>query len=477
MEYSLKNSKLNVFLETVKQVFDCKFFPFVTAFWVLACYYLGWDVACIYYVCLTGAAMFLLLDDLTPLLPHILFMNVITSAQNSPLDIWSSAGSDYYVRIENLIQIALMVVVLITALFIRLARSAKREKFKPNTIFWGLCALSATFVLNGIGSEYFGYKNPVFGAVLSFAFLAIYVIVYMNCKLTQENFIKICLGFVAFSGLIMTELIIKYIADYDRIIHNGHIIKDLIVLGWGVWNYVGTFLAISIPPVCLLAAKSKYGYLFYLYAALLVIGPLFTGSRQAMMGSVFAFGISSIALMVKSRTRIANAVIFGFIVLSVVIVISIFRQEVLEIFKKLIKDLFNENWELNLNNHRLKLWTSALNFFKEYPVLGGGFYLEFELFDIVGIGEFIPKFAHNTFAEILGTCGILGMAAYLAHRVTTVIEFFKKPSLNKFFIAASILTLLLICLVDNYIFYILPTLIYSSMLHFATGKEKTEQTK
>ena len=459
-------------LNAVKRLLGWRFFPFITAAILLACYYLSWDLVAVYYACLTAVLMLLLLDDVTPIVPHFLFMNVLVSEKNSPLKLGLLSGSDFYTRTENLAQIAVLICLIIIAACVRIALLAKGKKITPSLIFVSLVLLAAAFILNGVGSNGYEVNNLLYGAVLAFIMLGIYSVIVLNVKLTEKNFINIAYGFLAFSALLTIELAVKYATNFDKILYDGYIHKGGVVLGWGVWNNIGTFFAICIPPICLLAAKSKYGYLFYLYAALLTVCAFLTGSRQAMLGSLFAFTASSIALTVKSRTRLVNAIIFGVLAAAAIITVAVLWDKVSETIQRLLQGIFNDEGEY-LGNGRTRLFKLALKYFNASPLFGSGFFAGFESFELVGITDkFLPTFAHNTIGEILGTCGLIGIITYLFHRASTVVGFFRKPTQNKFYIALSLLTLLIICLFDNYIFYLLPTLVYAAMLPFACGKEE-----
>lgn len=472
MKNYVETIKKSNFVAVLRELLEWRFFPFITAVVTLSCYYLGWDLVTIYFICLTVAAMLLLLKDLTPIIPQFLFMNVMISMQNSPLNFGEIVGSDFYTRIENLAQIVFVVALLIAAMIYRLVVLGKAKTFKPNLIFWALCVLSAAFVFNGLGSENYTVKNLLYGLLLSFLFLVVYVVAFTNVELTDENFNKIAIGFMAFSALLIIELALKYAVDYEKIYAGGTLNKQEIIMGWGVWNNCGMFFSICIPPVMLLASKSKYGYLYLLYAVALVAGAFFTGSRQAMLGSSFAFIICAVALLVKSRARLINGILLGILLVIALILIAVYREYVLAFIDKIMQNVFNEDGSFS-GNGRMRLIRLAIDYFKANPFFGSGFFSPFESFELTGITDTLfPTFAHNTFAEILGTCGVFGIVSYLGYRVITVIGFFKKPSCNKFYMAACILTLLLICLLDNYIFYMLPTLIYSTLIPFATGEEK-----
>lgn len=472
MRNYVQTIKKSNFVAVLKELLGWRYFPFITAAFTLSFYYLGWDLATIYLICLTVTGMLLLLKDLTPLIPQFLFMNVMISMQNSPLNFGEIVGSDFYTRIENLVQIVIVVALLIAAMIYRLVVLGKAKTFRPNVTFWALCVLSLAFAFNGVGSENYTIKNLLYGLLLGFLFLVVYVVMSNHVELKEENYIKIGVGFMAFSALLVIELALKYAVDFDKIFASGSLNKQEIIMGWGVWNNCGMFFSICIPPVMLMAAKSKYGYLFFIYAALLTVCAYLTGSRQAMLGSAFAFIVCAVALAVRSRTRFVNIVLLIIMLIVALILIVVYRADVVAFFDKLMQNVFNEDGSFS-GNGRMRLILLSVDYFKANPLFGSGFFSPFESFELTGITDTLfPTFAHNTIAEILGTCGVFGIAAYVGYRVVTIIGFFRKPTQNKFYIAVCILTLLLICLLDNYIFYLLPTLIYSTLIPFATGEEK-----
>ena len=80
--------------------------------------------------------------------------------------------------------------------------------------------------------------------------------------------------------------------------------------------------------------------------------------------------------------------------------------------------------------------------------------------------DIYPYFYHNTLIQFLGASGVVGFAAYLYHRFTTVLLVLKKPSLYKTFMGIGILGLLLFSLLDVLFFNTYPTIIYALMLVF-----------
>ena len=117
---------------------------------------------------------------------------------------------------------------------------------------------------------------------------------------------------------------------------------------------------------------------------------------------------------------------------------------------------------------REKLYSNAIETFFSYPFLGGGFYgINSTLLPSeVGWNAFFPRMWHNTILQVMATGGIVCLIAYLIHRIQTVKLIFAKFNIENGFIAISILSLLLMSLLDCYLFQLGPMLFYASAFAF-----------
>jgi len=106
-----KNSKA---AEIVRQVLLSKFFPFVTMAVVILCYYLSLDIVTICYLGIAGILILLFLDDVSPIVTVMLFMNVIISWKNSPAS--GRGESDYFFRPEILAPLIIILTLCIASL-------------------------------------------------------------------------------------------------------------------------------------------------------------------------------------------------------------------------------------------------------------------------------------------------------------------------------------------------------------------------
>ena len=472
MRNLLGKLKGKAFADVLREILSSHVFPFFTAIFVMLFYYLGLDMVIIYYMGIVAIAMLLLLDDLTPLVSHFLFFSVMVTMQHSPSEKAFAVDPSYYFRTENLALIGVVLVLVIVAIILRFITLFKAKTFKHTPVFYGLCALACAFLLNGIGKADYSGFDFLYGLIMAAMFLGVFVLIASNVKLCEENYKKICFGFLALSILLIIELVEIYLRNRGAMLdEDGEIIKEMVVLGWGIWNTIGMLLVLCIPAVFMLASKYKYGFVFILYATLLAGATFLTTSRQAMVGAVVVYPVSLILVLVKSKNRRINAVTVGGIVAIGAIVALAKWELIIKLLGSVFDNMFDENGVF-YGNGRIRLISTAMQFFTRNPIFGSGFNLNFQENDFTGLA-FVPEFACNTFAELLAACGVIGFTAYIVHRIQTFVTFAKNPTFNKTYFAVILAGLLIISLFDNHMFNILPNLIYSAILPFALG-EATE---
>ena len=134
------------------------------------------------------------------------------------------------------------------------------------------------------------------------------------------------------------------------------------------------------------------------------------------------------------------------------------------------------NLGLKLNNRDI-VYREGWNKFLQSPILGTGFYCTGYKPDawstLESFHNIIPPRWHNTVLQILVCCGLVGIAAYLFHRLQTVKLFLRRATKENMFIACSILALLISSMFDCHFFNIGPVLIYSMALSFAENCPRT----
>ena len=449
----IKRSKA---LDIIKKIISSKFTPFATAAVFLACYYLGIDIVAVYYLGIVTVLILLLLDDITPVITQLLFFNFFVSLKN--VQAGSENGYDYYSNTAILVQMIVIAVFVISALLYRLILTVVKKKFRVTPVFFGICALSVAFLLNGFGSEFSTPRNLLFGFVMSALILGLFATIKDNVVTDKSFFEKIAYGFMALSVLLIVELAVAY-ATYDDLFVDGVINRGALFFGWGGYNHYGLWIVMCIPSALYLAGTSKFGYLFTAYSFIVFVASLLCCSRQAMLVAMIIFPICLIILLVKGKYRIPNLCITAAGVAVGIVLICIFREQFVEAIKTIFNNVF-VNGELN-GSGRWEIWKEATVYFKDYPVFGAGFYISYS-YGMHAI--FLPATCHNTVLEILAACGLFGLAAYLLHRVQTIISFFKNVTVERSLIALTVAVLLLMSLLDMHIFNIFPTVTYACLI-------------
>jgi hypothetical protein len=308
--------------------------------------------------------------------------------------------------------------------------------------------------------------NMIFGFILSFFYLGIFILVTNNIKITKRTFEYIAWAFIAVSLIVAIEVIVLY-ATTEGIVVDGRVNRSLISTGWGMYNTIGMMLTISIPSAFYLAGKYKHGWLFTLYAIAVLTAAWFTMSRQSMLGSSFIFACCAVMLLLKGKNKIINCSILSVFAVVLLVLLVADGTKVTNFFSIFFTSFGD-------GSGRLGLYKLALEVFKKYPIFGQGFYVE-----LAGDPGFaglplIPDMYHDTFMQLLAATGAVGLIAYGIHRGTTVISYIKNITVERTYIAFIIIALLFLNLFDNHIFYLFPSLIYGFLIGIFVGSEDRE---
>ena len=442
------------------------YFPFVTAAVTLACYYLSLDMVIIWYMALCGAFIVIFMKDTTPLITLFLFMNIMISMEHSPTLIGNDPD-DYYFQTAVLAQIGVAIGLFGGAGIYRLIVSIRGGQFRCTPVFFGLCAFAVCIILNGLFSEGYTPMNAVYGFFMAFLFLGVFSMCSGSIVMGERTFEKIAWSFIALSVCLMIELAVAY-ATYDGLwLESGGIDRSKLYFGWGMYNTIGMLFTISMPSAAYLAIKMKRGYLFTVYLVALEACVFISLSRQAMLCGSLVFIICAVWILIKvSKTnKWVDGAIFGVAAIIAVIVLICNSGMVDEVIGMLTANFLD-------GNGRLNLYEQALQVFFKYPVFGDGFYHDLDA-DPGFIGlPIMPDMYHNTLFELLAVGGLVALIPYVIHRSQTIISFIKNPTDDRFFIGLTIFALLILSLLDNHIFYILPTLVYSFMTAVLINSEK-----
>lgn len=458
-----ENNKAVLFL---RQLFSSKYLPIISAAVVLLCYYLGWDVVSIWYFCICGVGIMLTCKDVTPVFSVFLLMSVFVSVQHTP-SIHGQFQSDYYTRPEILAQMIIAISFLAGTVLTRIIESIIYRRFKITPTFIGLSAFVAALLLNGIFSEYYTEMNLVYSLFLAVLFLGIFSFANGNIQVNDKTFTYIAHSFIALLAVLAIELGVAYLT-YDGLFVDGEINRYCLYFGWGMYNTMGMMLTMCLPASFYLAAKYKHGWAFTVCAVINLVLAYLCMSRQAIMMGSIIFIACAIWLLIstKGKARLINAAIMGACAVVAIIIMAVMHER--------IENTFSSLWDaLDTGSARTVIWKEAIDKFLNYPVFGAGFYSRKRwVWGQSGFADILPVMYHNTVIQLLECSGLVGFAAYAVHRVQTALSFIKNITNDRIFVALTISALLLVSLLDNHIFYLFPTIIYSMLVGVLSLSEK-----
>ncbi len=404
------------------------------------------------YVCLLG-------DDLRPIMPLVVFCYLAPSVANNPgynaASVFSGGTGVYILCLGGVIALAVGVYVF------RNRRSFFRHK-RP--LLGGMLLLAGAYMLSGIGSA--AYPDAA-AKNLFFAFLqgACIIVPYylfsggLDWKHTRKDYFA-WVGFCA-GGLLVIEILWIYLTG--NVTEEGVIIRQRIYTGWGMYNNMGGMLAMMIPFAFYLATKYHKGWIGTVVGSAFFVCILLTCSRNSIITATAVYIVCILLMLSYARNRRHNTIALVTVSTVLILTFVLFHDQILLLFS----DLLDRGLDPSSRDY---IYWEGLKLFAEAPIFGSSFYSpgyqpwDFSIVD--SFSSFFPPRWHNTVIQLLASCGVVGLCAYILHRVQTVRMLLCGHSKEKAFIACSLGVLVVCSLFDCHFFNIGPTLFYSMALAF-----------
>lgn len=404
------------------------------------------------YTCFCG-------EDLLPLMPLWIAGYVTPSRINTPgrnpESVFFGASGVYIACLAAVIGIALV--------FHMIREWRKITKAKPK-LLCGLISLSIAYMLSGIGSDHYAsiMERNIFHAFMqSAAILLPYLMfcVFVDWDKARSDYFA-WIGFCVGSALCV-EILGVYCMQ--EVIVDGQVLRDQIYTGWGMYNNMGGLLAMMIPFAFCLAVMYRKVWLGALGGSAFLMGVFMTCSRSSILSGDLAYCVCVFLMFRYMEKRRHNAIVLVSGGVAIVLTMFLFREQMMGLLTVLM------NLGLKLNNRDI-IYQEGVQKFLQSPILGSSFYCTGFKPDawstLESFHNLIPPRWHNTILQILVSCGLIGMLAYLFHRIQTVKLFLRRASKENTFIVCSILVLLLSSMFDCHFFNIGPVLFYSMALSF-----------
>ena len=404
----------------------------------------------IVYVCLFGR-------DLLPLIPVFLCCYLAPSVGNNPGSNPESVFSPGHGGIWLLLLCAAM---LISAV-VRVIRDRKRFLSKKYRLLPGLLVLSAAYLLSGLGNPEKLWNNTVFALIQAAALLVPYLL--FSGGVDWKNARRDYFAWVGFGAgcLLLGQILWIYCTGnviFDGIIHRGNIFT-----GWGTYNNIGGMLAIMIPFAFYLAAKYRKGWIGTVAGTAFLVGVLLTCSRSSILCGGGIYFVCIVLMLHYARNRKHNIIALVAAAGAALLAAVLFRST--------LQRLFSDLMSIGLDpSSRDTIYREGLALFSQSPVFGNSFFspgfVPWDWSTVDAFSGFFPPRWHNTVVQLLASCGIVGMGAYLYHRYQTLDLLLRSRGKEVVFIACSVAVLLLCSLLDCHLFNVGPALFYAAALAF-----------
>ena len=299
---------------------------------------------------------------------------------------------------------------------------------------------------------------------MAVSFFLCYMFFFITLDIRKDTAERVAWIMLMAGLLVLAELAKVYLFNDGVFNADGSVNKDYILVGWGMSNNIGAMLAMFMPSGFYLALKKRHGWIYYILSFVLFAGVCLTQSRASALFAAIVLVAAAIYIsIIKSPVR-KFAIIFNCAVVAVGVIL-------IAVFFDFVQNIFATFFERGLSDsHRFELWKYGIDNFLRAPVFGVGFcepitsdleYLK-QWYDIDNI--IFPGMYHNTIIQMLATCGIFGLIAYCVHLLQIIFNFRRRPGSESLFYISVLALITGMSLLDNHLFYVCPTLVYSVFL-------------
>ncbi len=311
-------------------------------------------------------------------------------------------------------------------------------RFKVNIFRGKLFIGLAILVFAMITSNFI--NNPVFDLnfylILIGSLFFLFLYGFFANTIVGDNLMYLIRIFVILGVMISLQVFLFYVFKSENTI-----LYDLehktIDLGWGISNFIATYLILFISTMTYFIKKYKL-HIFWIIIFLFEIAMLlFTLSRAGLLSFLATSVLLILFMFIKYEHKLVLFVnlIVGILIASVVGYFA--REYFIEIWNRL--ELFGLD-----DTGRIEIWYDAIDKFKASPIFGGGFFAR--------EAENELRMFHNTILHTLACFGIVGGIGLLIQFVSVLRVFLHKINQEKAILFIALIGVNIHGMVDNIYF-------------------------
>ncbi len=354
--------------------------------------------------------------------------------------------------------------------------------------FYGMAFLNVAILLGGAFSRHWTPFNLLYALILVAGLDVFYLILSSIIGRSDHSIIPYACFVLVLTCLMISLQVFacahqlhleKRLFWRDPRIDKYVLRRERLAMSWGIPTIIGASATVGIPAAMYLARNKRFHLFYYTSAIIMWLVTLVVNTRSSMLvGGVFLItGIIIISFSGKNRK--CN-LIFSLILLAATATVLMMAYNKLTKYMS-IKDIFLEIsrfLRLNIVNDRIVLYQEGLKDFLRAPIFGVGW----EKGAIPAgsqMNNFYSNMYHCIIIQMSASAGIVGIAALAYHIKDIFCILFKKARMDRFLLILVPSSILLMSLVDNYIFYLNLQIFYVAFLslaekHLTETKNKTE---
>ena len=462
--------KENSFINSIQKIMDSKFMIIAIVFLAAISNIFGLELPVYYCYTILIAIGMLLCDDILCLFPISCCGYMTFSKKNNPL-----SKEQTSIFLEKSSQVQMIIIGCIIASFI-IARTIfdilknKDRRTKPKLLH-GFLALGLVYIIGGIFSGFYDKSTAFFGLVQILSLFFTYFCFYytVDWKRVSKSYFPLLFTLI---GFLMCAEVLKMLIDGGLFEMDGSFNRRTLFTGWGHYNNVASAFIFCLPAPFYFACTKKNGWFYSLIGTIFLLFIILNQSRNGMLMGTITYLICTIIVLINSKGKEkAKNFIFFLVILITTILILILLKDLLE---RVFASIYTAGTS---DRGRINIYKNGLKQFKDNPIFGNGFYqCEAYRWGIAyESGDFLPPRYHNTYIQILASCGIVGIIGYVYHRIETIKILLKRKNLGNLIIGITLFAFIILCLFDCHFHNLGPGFLYSALLIFSEKVYSNEQ--
>ena len=319
--------------------------------------------------------------------------------------------------------------------------------FKRAYLTISLAIMSGALIMGGIGAPTFDWHGTLAAVRLGIITFVPYALLVNSGEYKGKKTVEY------FAQMMIVTAVAMFFIVLVLFFGNDFIIGDTNLYRFGMFgpNTGSAVVVIALPVTFYYVYSHKYGYLFMGLVVVELLTIFLCFSRASLLIAVPGTIIVALALcFVKKDGRLAYWITVGVLALALIVVALVLRRTLFDTITGIKK---------SGDSGRFEIWRDGFMAWKSRPILGVGLYYLL-VTDKLAFYSF-----HCTPLTYLYCAGIIGLAAYVYHRYTTVrLVFSAKLTAERVFVALSVLAMLLNALLDVAMTKALHLTMYATML-------------